>query len=131
MSDYKDAYSDVSKYFIEQKVPVDSLEKDRYDRSKVRESKYNEDWKKQSVNLNEIVDEFILDKGEVPKVDTAHEKKGVKYTFIGSQYDIICDKASGYLRIYDKNVKQYCQLDGTPSSDQKLTHFKIKKREEM
>ena len=60
-----------------------------------------------------------------------HMEGGVKYDFEGSRYIIKCDKAAGYLRIYDKNVKSYCLLDGTPSRDPEKTHFKIKRREEM
>ena len=40
-------------------------------------------------------------------------------------------KVAGYLRIYDKQAKSYCLLDGTPSRDPEKTHFKIKRREEM
>ena len=58
MSDYKEAYSEISKYYVEKKVLVDTIEKTRYDKSKIRESKHNEDWKKLSVNLNEIENKF-------------------------------------------------------------------------
>lgn len=37
---------------------------------------------------------------------------------------------SGYLRIYDKTLKDYVKLDGTPGLPNE-THFKIKKRSEM
>ena len=50
--------------------------------------------------------------------------------FFGGNYNVIADMASGYLRIYDNNLKSYVKLDGTPGTD-KETHFKIKKREEM
>lgn len=128
MSDYKSAYSDVSKDYIESLVPSSSLEQERYDRSKVRESKNNENWNKQKVNLNEIVDRFIPEDGGVV---TQRTESGVKYNFEGKRYIVKCDKAAGYLRIYDKIEKSYCLLDGTPSKDPEKTHFKIMRREEM
>ena len=38
--------------------------------------------------------------------------------------------ASGYLRIYDKTLKDYVKLDGTLGLPNE-THFKIKKRSDM
>ncbi|MDO4501392.1 MAG: hypothetical protein Q4B60_09025 [Erysipelotrichaceae bacterium] len=128
MSDYKQAYSDISKDYIENVVPYSDLDKARYDRSKARESKYNDAWLKQKVNLNEIVDQFVP---EVEKFSEKHKKGGVKYEFEGDQYVIKCDKVAGYLRIYDKIAKSYCKLDGSPSDSLEDTHFKIKRREEM
>lgn len=60
MSDYKSAYSDISKDYIENIVTSSSLEQERYNRSKAREERNNINWIKQKVNLNEIVDRFIL-----------------------------------------------------------------------
>ena len=71
MADYKSAYSDISKDYIENLVPSSSLEQERYDRSKVREANNNENWIKQKVNLNEIVDQFIPENGDVV---TAHRR---------------------------------------------------------
>ena len=53
-----------------------------------------------------------------------------KMIFFGERYNVITDMAGGYLRIYDNSAKTYVKLDGTPGND-KETHFKIKKREEM
>lgn len=128
MSDYKAAYSDISKDYIENYVPKNQIEQERYNRSKAREAKNNENWIKQKVNLNEIVDRFIPEEGEVV---TQQTESGVKYNFEGKRYIIKCDKVAGYLRIYDKETKSYCLLDGTPSRNQDKTHFKIKRREEM
>ena len=100
----------------------------RYDRSKVREANNNENWIKQKVNLNEIVDQFIPENGDVV---TQRTEGGVKYNFEGSRYIVRCDKVAGYLRIYDKKEKSYCLLDGTLSKNPEKTHFKIKRREEM
>ncbi len=128
MSDYKSAYSDISKDYVENVVPTNSVDQGRYARSKIRESKYNDEWVKQKVNLNEIVDQFV------PSVEgfvAQHSEGGVKYDFEGNRYIVKCDKVAGYLRIYDKQAKSYCKLDGTPSDNLNETHFKIKRREEM
>lgn len=128
MSDYKQAYSDISKDYIENIVPSNPIDQARYDRSKAREALYNENWMKQKVNLNEIVDKFVpFLEGFVSE----RSEGGVKYNFEGERYIVKCDKVAGYLRIYDKTTKSYCLLDGTPSKDNLLTHFKIKRREEM
>ena len=109
-------------------MPDSQTEQARYERSKIREARNNDNWMKQKVNLNEIVDRFIPTNGGVV---TQRTEGGVKYNFEGSRYIIKCDKVAGYLRIYDKQEKSYCLLDGTPSKNQDKTHFKIKRREEM
>lgn len=128
MSDYKTIYSDISKYYVDMIVPASILDQERYKRSKERERKFNENWSKQKVNLNEIVDKFIP---RINNIVEQHNEGGVKYVFEGSRYIIKCNKVAGYLRIYDKQAKSYCLIDGTPSRNSELTHFKIKKREEM
>lgn len=104
------------------------MEQERYNRSKAREVKNNDNWIKQEVNLNEIVDRSIPENGDVV---TQRTEGGVKYNFEGSRYIVKCDKVAGYLRIYDKIARLYCLLDGTPSKNPEKTHFKIKRREEM
>ena len=128
MADYKSAYSGISKDYIENTVSSNPVDRGRYDRSKAREAEHNDTWVKQKVNLNEIVDQFV------PSVEgfvEQHSEGGVKYDFEGERYIVKCDKVAGYLRIWDKQAKSYCLLDGTPSKDNSLTHFKIKRREEM
>lgn len=128
MADYKSAYSDISKDYIEKTVPSNPVDQRRYNRSKKREALNNDNWIKQKVNLNEIVNKFV------PSIDEfveQHSEGGVKYDFEGDRYIVKCDKVAGYLRIYDKKVKSYCLLDGTPCTLNELTHFKIKRREEM
>lgn len=128
MADYKSAYSATSKNYIEKVIPTNPLDQSRYDRSKAREAEHDQDWLKQKVNINDVVNKFI------PKVNGAvvqRSQGGVKYNFEGNGYIIKCDKAAGYLRIYNKQAKSYCTLDGTPSRDPLDTHFKIKRREEM
>ena len=128
MSDYKSAYSDISNHYISKVVPENDVDKERYNRSKERETKNNKNWIKNKVNLNEIVDKFIPSKVEVTRTKT---EGGVKYVFEGERYKIKCDKVAGYLRIYDKKEKSFCKLDGTISKNNNETHFKIKRREEM
>ena len=128
MADYKTAYSDVSKVYIDTEVPLSQLDQCRYKRSKIREKDNNENWIKRKVNLNDIVDFFIPPKTEIIK---RYTESGVKYNFEGKRYIVKCDKVAGYLRIYDKYTKSYCLLDGTPSKNRDKTHFKIKRKEEL
>ena len=116
--DNKAAYSKASKYYIENKSASDL----GFNKSKEREKKHNTDWIKTKVNLNELIDHFS------PSFTSKINKQ--KMIFFGERYNVITDMAGGYLRIYDNSAKTYVKLDGTPGND-KETHFKIKKREEM
>ena len=71
-------------------------------------TEHNEDWKKRSVNLNDIVKQFT------PGVKG--KPQGVKFQYENSKYIIKADMASGYIRIYDITIKQYVKLDGTPGT---------------
>ena len=122
MADTKSAYSEASKHYIEVRVPASAEDQDRFDRAKMREAQYNENWKKQMVNINEIVDEFC------PSFSV--KEKSNKYIFKGERYDVSADMAAGYLRIYDNQLKSWIKLDGTPAGRGE-GHYKIKKREEM
>lgn len=127
MADSKSEYSTIANDYIRIIVPNSSIEKDRYNKSKNRESRFNENWMAQKVNLNDIVNKFIPEGSPISK----HTYGGIKFVFEGPRYQILCDKGAGYLRIFDKQEKMFCLLDGSPSDDQKRTHFKIMKREEM
>ena len=61
----KEPYSRASSDYIQNQVPISSIDQDRYNRSKEREALYNENWKKQKVNLNDLVDKYAPD--AVPK----------------------------------------------------------------
>lgn len=128
MSDSKSTYSEASEYYVNVTVPQNDIDRRRYVRSKDREKKWNQDWLKNKVNVNEVVDRFVP-KGDPKR--SFHTEGGVKFDFEGTRYKIKCDKVAGYLRIFDKKVGMFCKLDGTPSDDLKVTHFKIIKREEM
>lgn len=117
-SDTKSIYSTTAKYYLENAAQEDFS----YDKSKRREARHNDDWLKQQVNINDVVDEFASD-------CTARENHQ-KLIFQGTDYNVIADLAGGYLRIYSNKNKTYVKLDGKPGTESE-THFKIKKREEM
>ncbi len=123
MSDSKQRYSDSSRSYIGNDVPSSTVDRKRYDSSKAREAKWNENWKKQPVNLNDIVNRFT------PGVQG--RRKGVKYVFENARWRIDADMVASYLRIYDKKAKSHIRLDGSISDDRMETHFKILKRKEM
>ncbi len=120
MADAKSLYSTMATHYVN----ANSENADpQYNSSKDRENRHNQSWLKQKVNLNEIVDRFAPGaKGE--------QKGGVKFIFSGDRYNVVADMASGYLRIYDKVLRQYIKLDGTVGN-RRETHYKIKRREEM
>lgn len=123
MADSKTSYSIAAKFFARVMSHGSMLDAIRYARSKLRESKFNENWKKHMVNLNDVVNQFT------PGVKG--KPKGVKFQFENANYIVKVDMPSGYLRIYDKKAKMYTKLDGTPSESREETHFKIMKRKEM
>ena len=110
----------MSKHYVENNITEAESE---YNNSKERENKYNANWMKQKVNLNEIVERFT------PGAE-GEQKGNVKFIFSGERYNVVTDMASGYLRIYDKVLRKYVKLDGTVGN-RKETHYKIKRREEM
>ena len=122
MADSKSGYSSAAFFYASIMIHGSMLDAVRYYKSKVRELKFNENWKKNKVNLNEVVKKFTPgSKGHA---------KGVKYEFENEHYIIKVDMPAGYLRIYDKKLKKYVKLDGTAGMLEE-THFKIKKRSEM
>ncbi|WP_027206387.1 hypothetical protein [Butyrivibrio fibrisolvens] len=123
MADNKARYSEGAKVYAKTMIHSSMMDAIRYYKSKMRESKFNENWKKHMVNLNDVVNQFAP--------GTKGRSKGVKFEFENSKYIIKVDMPSGYLRIFDKNAKMYTKIDGTPSTDFELTHFKVMKRKEM
>ncbi len=117
MADTKSGYSETANKFTHsEKGKLEGV------KSKSREAKYNENWKTQSVNINEVIEKFTPNADEV--------LKNGKFIYFGDKYNVITDLTSGYLRIMKISTKKYVKLDGTPGS-LKETHFKIKRREEM
>ena len=123
MGDTKDRYSQAATEYCEAVVPNSEADRARYDRSKEREALFNENWKKHPVNINDVVNRFAP--GAIGR------RKGVKMVFAGERYEVRADMPSGYLRLFDKKLKKFVLLDGTPCGDRSLTHFKILRREEM
>ena len=123
MADSKAMYSGAAKKYAQVMIHNSMLEAVRYYSSKVRESKYNANWEKHKVNLNDVVNRFT------PGVKG--RAKGVKYQFENDGYIVKVDMPSGYLRIFDKKAGMYTKIDGTPSGSREETHFKILKRKEM
>lgn len=122
MADSKSMYSTAARFYARVMIHGSMLDAIRYYKSKLREAKFNNSWKKHSVNLNDIVKQFAPGSKGKPH--------GVKYEFTGPQYIVKVDMPSGYLRIMDKQIKKYVKLDGTPGTNEE-THFKIYKRSEM
>lgn len=123
MSNAKEVYSKTSKYYCEQVVPNNPFDQERYNRAKTRETKFNENWKKEKVNIIDMVNKYA------PDAD-AYEK-GYKYYFEGKESIVICDMIAGYLRIKNKATDLFYKLDGTLTNSREGTHFKIKRKEEM
>jgi len=123
MADSKAGYSKAAKFYARVMSHGSMLDAIRYYRSKLRESKFNENWKKHMVNLNDVVNKYT------PGVKG--KPKGVKYQFENANYIVKVDMPSGYLRIFDKKAGKYTTIDGTPTTDFESTHFKIMKRKEM
>lgn len=122
--DSKTNYSNKSREYVEKDVVNNEIDSRRYYRSKLRESKYGKNWEKNKVNINEVVEEFV------PNCTNIYTKSGVKLYYENDKFRVIADKASGYLRIYNKQLKKFVKLDGTVGTNDE-THFKIKRREEM
>lgn len=123
MADAKDLYSETSSVFVNNDAVELEEAKKIYESSKEREARHNEEWKKNPVNINDIVDRFAP--------GSAGERANGKYIYRGDRFNVVTDMAAGYLRVYDTETKRYVKLDGTPAEKNDATHFKIKRREEM
>lgn len=123
MSNAKEIYSEASRFYCNVLVPANGeIEKD-YNNSKLREQKHNENWLKEKVNIIDIVNQYA------PNARVYQD--GVKYVFEGDVNKVVCDMASGYVRIQNKATNKYYRLDGILTNSKKRTHFKIKRKEEM
>jgi len=142
MSDSKGKYSSsaASQRALAQ---LDAELKRKLDRASARTAKYHSNW--QTVNLNDFVDKFAL--------GSTAELHGGKIYFQtpGSKLRVVCDVQGGYCRLQDTSIKNpshsYLDINGNnanneilPSGKQigrkkpeynKVTHFRILKREEM
>lgn len=123
MTDAKDRYSETSGEFVTLDVAEHESAKKIYRSSKKREERYNEEWEKNPVNINDVVEKFAP--------NSIGEKVKGKFIYRGGRFNVIADMAAGYLRIYDTVTKRYIKLDGTAAGTKDQSHFKIKRREEM
>ncbi|MBR4785830.1 MAG: hypothetical protein IK012_11365 [Fibrobacter sp.] len=123
MANAKEIYSEVSKHYCEVEVPACIIAKSDYENSKERERKHNDKWIQEKVNVIDVVNHYASNA-------KAYED-GVKFVFEGAENKVICDMASGYLRIQNKASNKHYRLDGTLTNSKKRTHFKIKRLEEM
>ena len=123
MSNAKKPYSEASSEYIQNQVPISDFDKKRYERSKRKEAIFNENWVKQKVNLNGLVDKYAP--------NTEPKDHGTKMEWKGPVATVVADKVSGSVRICLNNTKTYLDLNGIPNRDQSKTHFKIKRPEEM
>ncbi len=123
MSNAKEIYSKAAAYYCETKIQLNPLDQARYNRSKEKERQFNENWKKEKVNLIEIVEKYA------PNAK-AYEK-GYKLYFKGDKYTVIADLISGSARIKENATKLWLRLDGSLTKSPEGTHFKIKRWEEM
>lgn len=124
MADAKTIYSNNAREYINKEVVLNEKDYYRYKASKEREKRYNSIWEQNKVNINEIVLKYQA-------TIRTYTEGGVKFIYEGERYIIKADKVAGYLRIYDKVAHSFLTTDGQPSRCQDLTHFKIKKSEEM
>ncbi|MCQ2121581.1 MAG: hypothetical protein MJY78_07130 [Fibrobacter sp.] len=123
MANAKEIYSEASKYYCETTVPANPWDQERYNRSKSREAKFNENWKKEKVNIIDIVNQYA------PNAEAF--EVGYKFYFEGEDNIVMCDMVAGYLRIKNKETGLFYKLDGTLTDSNEGTHFKIKRKEEM
>lgn len=142
MSDSKSKYSSsvTSQKALSQ---LDSALKAKLDRAITRATKYKSNWK--SINLNEFVDKFAP--GSTPRIS---ESK-VIFQSKGSNIEIVCDVSAGSCRLKDSSIttsRCYLDINGNRVDNNKtlpsgkktgrskaeyneITHFRIRKREEI
>lgn len=130
MSDSKTTYSTtVSK--IKQIAESNSILRGTLEKEKLRAIKHGLRWN--SVNINDVVNKFAP--GAL-----AQEKNGKIMFSNGGSFTIVTDVAGGYLRIQDtsKGNHTYITTNGeyrsksiSKSEWKKMTHYRIKKLEEM
>ena len=60
MSDHKPPYSNESKAYVQGPAKTVGIDAARFVRSVLRELEFNAKWSQQKVNINDIVDRFIV-----------------------------------------------------------------------
>lgn len=127
MADSKSDYSDASKDYVASAAgeTISDGDKKFYERSRIRFARHGDNWTRQSVNINDVVETFTP--------SAKGTRAGVKFIFYGERYNVVADMASGYLRIYDTVIGHYVDLDGKyhGKNNDDYTHFRILRKEEM
>ena len=123
MSNAKTAYSSSSREYVNNTILQSELDKQRYYRSKTRETLYNENWLQQKVNLNELIEKYAPK--AIPK------DHGIKMEWKGPKFTVVADKANGSVRIKVNGTSLYLDKNENTTHDKETTHFKIKKWEEQ
>ena len=122
MADSKANYSNTASTKISESSSDPKIQA-AYARAKEEERKFNTNWVKNKVDLNDLIDKFA-------PIHTIKIEGSRKCDIIGEKFIIKADIFNGSARLFDRTIKRYVKLDGTKGTlDQ--THFKIKKREEM
>lgn len=119
MSDYKTNYSNS----IKDSTPTSKKEAMRLEKQNLN---FRKPKVKTTVDLSETINRFI------PETDKKNEQiqplPNDQTNIVGSKYIINIDSINGYLRVFDKDAKSYCDINGTPSNDESSTYFRIRKR---
>ena len=112
------------------------------DAANIRKAKYKENW--ESVNINDVIAKFS------PNYEVTYSGTKMNFQTPGSKYRVVADIIGGYLRIQDTSItsgRKYLDLDGkipnnfinergkqqgrSEADYNRVTHFRILKREEM
>ncbi|SHK75066.1 hypothetical protein [Fibrobacter sp. UWEL] len=123
MSNAKEKYSTSASEYVTGMTTASNKAKERYERSKKKKEQYSKNWKEQKININELTDKYTP--GVEPKVS------GSKMIWKNEKYEIKADLGVGSARVFDRKLKNYLDINGDPCNNNDLTHFGIKKKEEM
>ena len=115
---------------------------DVIDAANYRKAKYKANW--ESVNINDVIAKFA------PNYEVTYSGTKMKFQTPGSKYRVVADIIGGYLRIEDTSSTgrhRYLDLEGNVPNNfitergtqqgrsnadyNRVTHFRILKREEM
>lgn len=136
--DYKTAYSQSVTLSKEMTKEEADLQK-KISSGESRKNTYRENWK--SVNINDVVERFT------PGGDPIRINGKIVYSSNEGKYEVIADIGGGYLRIKNLRTNEYIGVNGqsmhnytdangkqhgrSKADFNSVTHFRIKKKEEM
>lgn len=119
MSDYKTNYSNT----VKNSTPTLENESTKHEKQNIKFKKLKV---KTTVNLDKTINRFIPESDR--KKERIENLPNNQTNIVGSKYIISIDSTNGYLRVFDKDAKSYCDINGTPSNDGGSTYFRIRKR---